>query len=130
MISNCYTYEAIANAVEAKFQHRILLHWEDIRKGRLFPSKQDFRPQDFSRYLPQLAIITFDSNDFFDRLTGSTVTEMLEYAMGPQYQEDARLGHSSQAVRDILETCREKAQPLYFTGELAEIHRALYSSAH
>nr|WP_281501714.1 PAS domain-containing protein [Kordiimonas laminariae] len=106
--------------MNVEFQKRILAHWEDIRQSRKFPSKQDFRPQNFSRYLPQLAIVSFDDTNFSDRLIGSTVIEMLGYAMGAQYQEDTRLGYNSQALRHVLETSKEEAQPLYFTGELSE----------
>jgi hypothetical protein len=102
---------------QAKFQEHILEHWQQIQQGKRYPTKSDFRPQNFPKYLSQLAIVAVDDNEqYTDRLTGTTVSEVLRLSTGQQ-QLAARSDQNIHAVVKTMlgQTCCSQ-EPMYFEG--------------
>lgn len=102
----------------AKFQEKILEHWHQIAKDKCYPSKQDFRPQNFPKYLPQLAIVSVDGdNNFAARLTGNTVSEVLLHSTGRSTLVNEAADHASCVVRNMLGQTNRSQKPMYFEGK-------------
>lgn len=105
---------------QAEFQQKILEHWRDIQQNKRYPSKKDFRPQNFPKYLPQLAIVSVeDSENYTDRLTGTTVSEVLRVSAGREQivaPSDKKL---SDVVRAMLGQASKEEKPMYFQGNFA-----------
>ncbi|MBL4839191.1 MAG: PAS domain-containing protein [Kordiimonadaceae bacterium] len=109
---------------QALFQGNLFDHWMEIKGSSLFPKKQDFRPQNFSKVLGQLAIVTTNQDGTFsDRLTGSTICDTL--LMG---QREQKLTVSSDLninslLHTMLDEARDAAEPMYFTGSFTPVSR-------
>ena len=117
MIVDAYNIADDQPAFEASFQEQMLSHWRQIQNNRRFPDKRKFRPQNFPKFLPQLAMVSMDHDKKFDdRLTGETVSEVLRLEeSGSKLVRPADAG-----IRAIVETMLEDATradgPLYFKG--------------
>jgi hypothetical protein len=117
MIENAHKIAEDNPAIRAKFQEQILEHWQQIQQNRRYPLKRDFRPQMFPRYLPQLAIVEVeDSEHFTDRLTGTTVSEVLRLSAGRERLVAPSDENISNVVRSMLGKTSEEEQPMYFEG--------------
>ncbi|TNE63068.1 MAG: PAS domain-containing protein [Alphaproteobacteria bacterium] len=104
-------------ALQAPFQEQILDHWHQIRKGRHFPDKRDFRPQKFPKFLPQLAIVSVaEGSAYEDRLTGTTVSEVLRLGSGARRLVAPADLQVRETVALILDTASRADRPMYFRG--------------
>jgi len=118
MIKRSHRLDEETPAFQAEFQVEILEHWQEIQQDRRYPSKQDFRPQNFPKYLPQLAIVSVDeSENFTDRLTGTTVSEVLKLSAGREQLVAPSEEKISDVVQHMLGQATNSAQPMYFEGD-------------
>jgi len=119
MIENAHKINDEKPAFQAPFQDEILEHWQQIQKNRRYPSKRDFRPQNFPRHLPQLALVDIDDDEHFtDRLTGTTITEVLRLSAGREQLVAPSDENISDVVRSMLDQTTTHEQPMYFEGKL------------
>jgi len=103
---------------QAPFQEEILEHWQEIQQDRRYPSKRDFRPQNFPRFLPQLALVDIgDKEHFTDRLTGTTVSEVLRLSAGREQLVAPSDENISEVVQSMLDQATNHEQPMYFEGK-------------
>jgi len=115
----------------AKFQAQILEHWHQIAHNKRFPNKQDFRPQNFPRYLPQLAIVSVEGdNNFTDRLTGNTVSEVLLHSKGRSTLMNEAADHASCVVHNMLGQTSRSEKPMYFEGKFLPSQNDPFSTTH
>ncbi|SDD55623.1 PAS domain-containing protein [Kordiimonas lacus] len=117
MIENADSIGNDQPALEARFQQDLLNHWREIQHNRKYPDKREFRPQKFPKFLPQLAIVSIaGSNDYDDRLTGATVSEVLKL----QGTHDRLVSPPDAAVKQIIHDMLNRASkangPIYFKG--------------
>lgn len=81
--------------------------------------KRDFRPQMFPKYLPQLAIVSVEGEQgFTERLTGSTVSEVLRLNTGDAPFVAPSDKNISKVVHNILGKANKAKGPMYFEGIL------------
>ncbi len=105
-------------AFQAEFQEHILEHWQQIQQDKRFPSKRDFRPQNFPKYLPQLAIVAVDENETYaDRLTGTAVSEILKLADGEEQLVAPSNENVRKVIKNILDQAKNSDHPVYFEGK-------------
>lgn len=118
MIENAHKINDKKPAFQAPFQEEILEHWQQIQQDRRYPSKRDFRPQNFPRVLPQLALVDIDDDEHFtDRLTGTTIAEVLRLSAGREQLVTPSDENISLVVRSMLDQTTTNAQPMYFEGK-------------
>lgn len=107
-------------AFKSKYQGKILDHWMDIAKGDSLPHSGDFRPQDFSRHITQVALLKYNESDhqFKDKLVGNNISEKLHLTKGQKSlcQNDNK--NVSDTIQNLLKTSRDQAIPLYFEGTI------------
>ncbi len=119
MITEYFKKHDMKDAIKVPFQKNILAHWEDILAEKQCPSRRDFRPQNFTKYLPQIAIVGFNDEQFSPRLTGSAISNMQNHILGTSRFEGDNLRCSNHIIKNILTTCKAIAEPLYFEGQLS-----------
>lgn len=118
MIENAHKIVEEKPPLRAEFQEEILEHWRQIQQDKRYPSKRDFRPQNFPKFLPQLAIVSVeDSEHFTDRLTGTTVSEVLRLSAGREQLVAPSDENISDVVRSMLGQTSTNEQPMYFEGK-------------
>lgn len=124
MITNAHKISHESPEFRAAFQLDVLQHWHDIKGEKFLPNKRDFRPQNFPKYLGQLAIISVDDDgSFFDRLTGGTICDVLKLAEGTAKLLSSADPNVRDTVCDMLKQTQAHAGPMYFTGQLAPANR-------
>lgn len=117
MIENAHKIDEDEPEFQAEFQAQILEHWREIQQDKRYPSKKDFRPQNFPKHLPQLAIVSVeDSESFTDRLTGTTVSEVLRLSAGREQLAAPSDENISEVVRTMLGRTSSEEEPMYFEG--------------
>jgi len=131
MIKSAEKINGTTPEFQASFQGRLFEHWKQIQQGSRYPSKRDFRPQMFPKYLPQIAIVSVEDQEHFkDRLTGSTVSEVLRLNASQEnlaHPSDERI---SEVVRSMLGQTSAEDSPMYFRGTFEpETHAAIDFSA-
>jgi len=118
MIESAHKITNEKPAFKAEFQEKILEHWQQIQQDRRYPSRKDFRPQNFPKFLPQLAIVSVDDSEkFTDRLTGTTVSEVLRLSAGQEQLVAPSDENISEVVRSMLGQTSMHEQPMYFEGK-------------
>jgi|GEM_PF-1431297 len=117
MIENADNIDKEPPAFEARFQQDLLNHWREIQHNRKFPDKREFRPQKFPKFLPQLAIVSIcGSNDYDDRLTGATVSEVLKLDRSHGRLVSPPDGAVKTIIHDMLDRAAKANGPIYFKG--------------
>jgi len=119
MIENAHKICDEKPIFQAEFQELILEHWQQIQQNRRYPSKKDFRPQNFPKYLPQLAIVSVEEcgEHFTDRLTGTTVSEVLRLSAGREQLAAPSDENIKDVVKSMLGQASDNEQPMYFEGK-------------
>lgn len=131
MIESAHKINDAKPVFQASFQHEILEHWQQIQRDRRYPAKRDFRPQNFPRHLPQLALVDVDGDEHFtDRLTGTTIAEVLRLSAGREQLVAPSDENISDVVQSMLDQTTTHEQPMYFEGKFTpETSQAIDFSA-
>ena len=131
MFDNVYTIGEEKPEFQADYQSQILEHWQQIQCDKRYPSKEDFRPQQFPKHLPKIAIVSVeDAESFSGRLTGETVSEVLRLEPGREKLVAAADENISLVVRAMLARASENERPTYFKGKFRpELYSAIGFSA-
>ncbi len=117
MIENADDIGKEPPAFEARFQQDLLNHWREIQHNRKYPDKREFRPQKFPKFLPQLAIVSInETNDYDDRLTGATVSEVLKLDRNQARLVSPPDGAVKTIIHDMLDRAAKANGPIYFKG--------------
>ncbi len=105
---------------KSNYQSKVFDHWKEIRGAHNIPKSQDFRPQNFSRHVTQIALVKYDNceGSFFDKLIGSKVSQTLHIDKAGDSLSNARDRKINDTMRSLLGQSRTKAIPLYFEGTM------------
>ncbi|UTW54236.1 PAS domain-containing protein [Kordiimonas sp. SCSIO 12610] len=109
-------HELQSSAFCAPFQSRALHHWLDISDGRKFPLKRNFRPQLFSNFLPQFAIIALGESleKHQTRLMGTAVMEVLGIANSNNHLLATQNPYLSDILKKMLEDVATTTKPSFY----------------
>lgn len=117
MIQNTHRISFDSPELRAHFQQEILDHWREIKGNKKIPSKREFRPQNFPRFLAQLAIVSVDEhNAFSDRLTGGIVCDVLKLSDGSAKLVAVPDRKIRESIDYMLLEAKTEAEPMYYTG--------------
>ncbi|WP_191252756.1 PAS domain-containing protein [Kordiimonas sediminis] len=118
MIDHIENLQTSTADLTASFHRSLYSHWVQIADDNKFPDKKDFRPQLFSSFLPQVALITIDKNGYRDRLTGSAILERFRLSNQPNALSDSPDQAIRGIIRQIVDASLQTQAPLFMRGSV------------
>jgi hypothetical protein len=90
--------------------------WEGLKRGRLFPSRQDVDPFVFRAWLPYISIVELQDDPFrvFYRLVGTEVARFGQEDFSYKWLNDTNWDPALKAANlEIYQRLRERRAPLF-----------------
>jgi len=104
---------------------KLLVYWQDKRRGRLMPSRGDIRPEEITAFLPFIILVDVvpDERRFLYRLVGTGEVRVRgSDPTGKPVAENYFAATAEGALKNYEEACRTRA-PVYELDQFQVVDR-------